>query len=417
MAFDPRMIPLEPPVASRRARGRGPSHHSQILPIVVWITCLVLAACAREADDWLTDLQGDDAFARAMAAAALGRSSPGDAERVIPALLQALADEDDEVRAWADTSLRALAPFSLAELAAQVARPGDGISGAHTNASFYLAEVGAAGVPFLMNALKDPTTADRWSVVMALVRVGADAVPALLDAAQTTDTVTLAFIIVVLEQTPGGADHVPRLVGELAGPRSASHAPARLADAFRLAGRHSPAIVRVLVDQSPQWKPQQREAVLPALVQGLLLRVARGDREVRVEAVGQLTRLGSDAVPPLIAALEHADAEIAAWARKALAMIGPKALRQLLSSLRPGHAFHLRTLETVASIMGPEAALPVLGEYLEFDDPVRLRNTLAAITGLGPAARPLLQRIVPLFEHADAATRDAARVTADRLRR
>jgi HEAT repeat protein len=125
-----------------------------ILAISSWI--LLGAAGAddsKSTDDWLRQLEREDAGARISAAGALGGLSKFEAKRIAPALLRALKKEEDK-------KVRKAVIASLGKLGSEA----------------------SAAVPDLMEALKDSETRD--AAVVALGEVGPEAkaaIPALAE--------------------------------------------------------------------------------------------------------------------------------------------------------------------------------------------------------------------------------------------
>src|SRR5262245_55813125 len=86
---------------------------SRLVRSALPLLLVLLAACARTADEWLADLAAPEPFTRVLAVTALAELGQQDA---LPHVLAALDDPSDEVRAAAGASLARLGPPAMATL-------------------------------------------------------------------------------------------------------------------------------------------------------------------------------------------------------------------------------------------------------------------------------------------------------------
>jgi HEAT repeat protein len=139
-----------------------------------------------------------------------------------------------------------------------------------------------------------------------------------------------------------------------------------------------PALIKALDDQDKQvWSnsvaaiaaigPDAKEAI-PALIEDLDARKGRGQRgfdknQALFRSAYALTRIGSEAIPPLIQALNGEEPSLRAGAAKALAGMGPAAkesIPALVSNLKHWDNDVQRETVDALALIGPEAKAPVI---------------------------------------------------------
>jgi HEAT repeat protein len=192
----------------------------------------------------LTELlvaKGADAKVRWKAADLLGQVG-ADASEAIPALLAALKDSDPHVRAVVAKSLGGVVPKESCGEAVEAlaAMLKDGSEPAAARAISRFGANGAAALPALLEAMKDPDSTVRWEAGRAVGKIGAaakSAVPALVE--QMKDEVSLV------------REHAAEALGDI-GPEAKDGVPALIAilkdpvarvrrDAARSLGQIGPA--------------------------------------------------------------------------------------------------------------------------------------------------------------------------------
>ena len=187
-----------------------------------------------------------------------------------------------------------------------------------------------------------------------------------------------------------------------------------------------PALIKALQDSDRQvWAfsiaaitamgPEAKEAI-PALLDGFDTRGARGGRERErrqgmVRSAYALTRIGPEAIPPLIQALSAEDNGLRAGAARALSGMGPLA-KEAIPALRAnlGHGELPVRMEAVnaLALIGPDAVGPV-GAALGADEPLQRGSAALTLAQLGPVAKnaePALLQM--LAKETDAGARAAA---------
>jgi HEAT repeat protein len=186
-----------------------------------------------------------------------------------------------------------------------------------------------------------------------------------------------------------------------------------------------PALIKALQDDDRQvWAfavaalaeigPEAREAI-PALIADLA-RQSRGGRDrdrrqIMVRSAYALSRIGTEAVPPLIAALESEDSGARAGAARALGGMGAQAVAAI-PALRAnfGHgdlSVRQEAIDALA-LIGAAAVAPV-SEALSWNEPLQRTSAALTLAQLGPLAKtsePALTQL--LAKETDAGVRGAA---------
>jgi HEAT repeat protein len=292
-----------------------------------------------------------------------------------------------------------------------------------------IGHVGKDAVPALINALKDQDANVRWSAAAALGKIGPaaeDAVPALSDALKdqngsvrssaaaalgtigpaAKDTV-LALNDAVNDKytnATGALDailrstSVPELVTFLRGREYAGcrHLRAEAAEALGRIGPAARAAVPALIDalkdpEEPERHRDPEPSDRPAPVERA---PARTVRDRAAEALGKIGPAAKDAVPALSRALNDPDKAVGTRAAEALGRIGPAAkaaVPALLTAFKDDkrRAVGDRAAEALGR-MGPAAktAVPVLSRAL--NDGSRRELAGRALVQIGQPAVPVL---------------------------
>jgi HEAT repeat protein len=363
--------------ASRALRelGEVAARHSEVIPAL------------------LEALKDEDDFVRRSAAAALGRLGEIAAQRadVIPALLGALRDEDPWVRASAAEALG-----RLGEAATQ--HPGV--------------------IPALLEALKDEDDFLRWSAAAALGRLGEiaaqhpEVIPALLEALRDEH------------------DFVRWNAAEALG---------RLGDAAAQRPGVIPALLEALRDESvfvrvpaagALCKLGETAAQCPEVIPALLELLRDEDDFVREWAADALGTLGETAaqrlIPALLEALKNEDHSVRWSAAEALGRLGeaaaqhPEVIPALLEARKDGYYIVRQGAAEALGRLGETAAqrlIPALLEALKDEDYIVRRFAFNALGKLGKTAAQRPEVIPALLEALKDKSDVVRRRAADALRR
>lgn len=378
--------------------------------------------------------------ARAWAANVLGEVR---SQRAFGALVRALGDPDDEVRAKAATALGRLgdrravgyllehlltdpAPFVRLRIASSLAQFG-----------------GPEVIDRLVGALGDPAWWVRLRSVEALEQIGSAAEAPLLVALDDADPEIRARAAVALERL-GVPDNAVRMLQEGERVAEGSELLARIAragarellaelllhrspevrkavvSAIQRAGRRDLGIELIRIaagDQEPELRALALQALrslrIPDALPAALAALTDADGRLRAAAIGLVGELGgADVLAHLRAQTLHPEAEVRAAAAEALGTLGaaeaePDLLR-LLGDAVPG----VRKAAAAAAVR-LRALGPALIELLADPDPDVRREAARAIAGLGD--RSVVPVLVRAFPQAGIEVREAIAVTLSRL--
>jgi HEAT repeat protein len=323
-------------------------------------------------------LKSGDAETRRRAAQSLGVRG----KRSAIASLQPLLDDPEwEVRQAAVESLGVVAdvtavPSLLAAVksADQVADP-DGAAAVRASTVEALGRIGSAGLPAVLEALKNRHARLRETAIGALGAIG-------------------------------GSESVSALAAMVDDDRSSVRQAAVSALARAAGPAAIPALRRVLGHKDPASRRTAAEALAnvgdAAAVDALRGALADGDRQVRDAAVRALTAIATpEAVAALVEGLHAGDREMKSAIAAGLASFdwAPRDAVQ-----RAVHAT-IRGRFDDAAAEGP-AAVPPLVAALADRDPDRRQGAVAALGRLGVAAAAV--PIAALFKDADPRVRDTA---------
>jgi len=190
-----------------------------------------------------------------------------------------------------------------------------------------------------------------------------------------------------------------------------------------------PALIKAIDDQDRQVTsnalealadlgPEAKEAI-PALIDAMDSRKVRGGRgqgrqQSAMRAAFALSRIGTEAIPPLLTALNGDDAMLRQGAAKALGGMGPaahEAVPALIANLtHPDGEVHQSAIEALVE-MGNDGIRPLI-EGLASQD-ARMREGCArALGGIGKAARDAGPKLVELAGSESDVTAKAAALGA-----
>ena len=103
-----------------------------------------------------------------------GTKPPLDTRAALPALIDALTDDDRDVRAWAAGAIWAMGPVAEPAIPELVKLLRDPYEGARNNACIALGRIGPAAreaLPVLRESLNDPSRDVRWFAAEAIQRI------------------------------------------------------------------------------------------------------------------------------------------------------------------------------------------------------------------------------------------------------
>jgi len=368
--------------------------------------------------------RGTDASDRTLIARALA-AFPGEAERMVSALMEALGDPSAEVRRAAIVSLGTFKENSAATVKALMrvlARDSDpNVREGAVRALATFGKEAAPAVPLLIAVIRkrSPGASLSWSAARALGAIGADAdgaIPVLSD--MLADRREAASLRVAGAEALGsmGRKAVPTLIRALA-LRDEEEYRAVL-DALRFAGKDAaPALPRLFEAlRSKDYSiGSAAEYVLESIgkpaVPGLLLALEASDEEVRERTAYALGTIGPDAkeaFPALVKIVQDRSApkRLGEYARRAIASIGSEAIPVLIAASRTDK--NGVSLDDLAKALGvynakPEDAVRTLVERLrspgltEYDKEANVRGLVWCRAGSPEAA----QELVKILEAAD----------------
>ena len=305
--------------------------------------------------------------------------------RLVPALLEALNAENEQVRRAATSTLLVMRSSHALALPPLKALVKEGDQKIAERAAVLLGRIGATAkdaLPELLARASQPGVAPSYGE--AVRQIGSAAVPQLLATVEKENVEAIDrehWAIRILSGIGGPA--VPRLAEAL----SDSRAPVRVASASALAGMGMQA--------------EPAEAALLA---------ATSDSDARVRATALSALIASRAslkqtMPRIEAALSDEHPEVRLTALKVVPELGPDARQlapRILEALRDKDA---RVRLAALAAVGPEAtqAVPVLVPQL--DDPDVQVAVIDALGRLAGAAEPAVPKLVDLLRGADKPTR------------
>ena len=284
---------------------------------------------------------------RRSAADSLGKI--GD-DRAVPALIQTLGDTDDDVRYH---STDALGKIKVAE-----------------------------AVPALIQTLMDTNDSVRQSAANSLGKIGVAAVPPLIETLKDTNDKLRYFAADILGEIRG-AQAVSALVRALKDVDP--DVRYRAADALGKIGEHKavPALVKALEDPNNSVRESAANALgkigdvraVPALLRNFknIDDADKGADDVRQSADNALSKIGVEAIPALIKALDDSDADVRYRVVCALGkMKDARVASVLIETLKDvDDGVRYRATEALGKI-GATMAVPALIETLEdMNDSVR----------------------------------------------
>ncbi len=294
---------------------------------------LCLSGCAKGTDAWLADLEGQEVFARLLAAAALGEAPPGEHRQAVSGLL-GLRFEDDPLRGRAMGSLRSLASRSPEVFIELLEVP------PYLNDSDVLLDalVGAGEpvVPALIRALQTGPINSRTALAVALGRLGHMSHPAVVEWIEQGSVAELEVAIAGVNAAGRGRaarNLALRLVTRLQdGTHDAGAQREAVLSAVENVTRDSKLAAQGLISALVSVSDVDRDALTAAVFSGLLEGLRRGTHEFS-DARLLVDALEARAIPHLVSVLERDNEKtLKQWAASALGGLGRAALQPVLQS-------------------------------------------------------------------------------------
>jgi HEAT repeat protein len=343
-----------------------------------------LGPATKRAVPTLVELFRADGTVRSGAALALAKLAETNSALVTPAVTVALRDTDASTRLGAIATVNAMGSDGASFAPILIERLADTQAEVQQAARDSLVRLGALALPALRAGLTTPATAP--GVVTVLARMGAPAVPALIDAMGSDGTAlrqsaaaavgeigppaaaaTAALIKALHDADPGVRVAAARALGAV-GTNDAATALVAMIDA------PVPDVQRTVIESLRRMGP----AAVPALLEGLNTANAVGALDVMVT-------IGRPAVSEIALGLRHRDVPVRVGAADALGRLGHAAidampfLVQTLSDPAPEvRAAGARAL----GLMAPDSASAVPGLVVLLKDKAKLVR-LAAVVALG----------------------------------
>lgn len=361
-------------------------------------------------------LTDDDVDTRRTAALYLGSLDTAARPGVVPDLIKALKDSDDEVRLTATRRLGwSRAGEAVPALANALADANRDIRYAAAEALSQIGPKAVAAAPALVSAMPDKDNEVRNLIRHALFQIGPRAVPALVPALAHEKVEVRRWVVEILGQYEAGAkEAVPALVNALMNPDSQIQVYASAA-LVKIGPDATPALVAALAHENPSV----RKLVIGALNRDFAVEVslalvgALADVDVEVRRAAAKTLIPeemggwpvyptmgvpakrakalADVTPMLVKALADTDAEVRGSVAAALWQCGPKAevvVPALTKLLTDSEVVVQEQAAKALGWVGPAAA-PVLIQALA-DPKTRVRPAMVdALWTIGPAAKEI----------------------------
>ena len=353
---------------------------------------------------------------RREAAYTLDRMGAG-AKDAVPALIGALDDSDKQVWSFAISALANIGPEAKAAVPALIEGFGSRRRGrdrdrrqVQTRAAFALSRIGAAAIPALIEALKTDDDGLRAGAAKALAGMGAEAgaaIPALIANLKGDDEVRREVV-----EALGAIGAVKPLAEALQSADSRTGAALALAIAGSSAKEAAPAILDLLKKETdvptriallsalPKIGADPQQAV-PLLVDG----VKDENEQVRHAAVNALVPMRAVALPALTALLKDDNAAVRQRAGRALGRMGPDAapaVPALIDAARKSPSDS--AIANALAEIGP-AALPAVLAALREASAADADRLLGLLRGFGAPAVPVL---IEALKHPTGPVRAAA---------
>jgi HEAT repeat protein len=323
----------------------------------------------------VTKVQDTDSEVRALVIVALGRNASRMPEKVLPALIGALADSSPAVQMEAIAVLHGMGP------GAKKASP--------------------ALRAVLSRSPRESTADIRTSAASAIMAIHPDndfVIPVLLKMLKEPDARTRRLTALTLSAV---SDHM-----------------ARISTFVSLLGDQDPSVRLTAAYLLGRIGPKAKEAVPP------LARALRDpDSEVQrsaAQALGEIGAKAKVAASSLGATLTGPDVDLKVVALQALALIGPEAkeaVPQVLLALKDADPkVRIHAAQAVGKVGAPFTAVPVVIQSLKDTEP---KVRVAIVESLGTMAvneKRILPILTKLLDHEDDDIRDATKHYLDRLR-
>jgi HEAT repeat protein len=319
-------------------------------------------------------------------------------DELVPLLVTALSDDDENVRSRAAWSLGQLGQASPKVLDALIAALGDDDDNVCDKAAWSLGQLGQASskvLDALIAALGDDDGNMRFSAAWCLGQLG-QASSKVLDA-----------LIVALGANDGNVRYIAAVsLGQL------GQALPQVLDALIAALGDDDASVRA----SAGWSLGQLGQASPQALDALIAALSADDASVRDSAawsIGQLGQVSPQALEALIAALGDDDASVrssAAWNLGHLGQASPQVVEALLAALSADD-WNLRYSAAVSLVQLGQAspqALDALIDALSADDGNMRSSAAWSLGQLGQTSPRALEALIDALSDDDASVRSRA---------
>ncbi len=340
---------------------------------------------------------------RSTAAWALGKL--GD-ERAVYSLVKLLGDDDARVRQEAETALGAIGEAARRPLVGALGDRSDRVS---ARAARALGRIGPSAIPALIRALDDERDETRQGAVEALVEIGAEAVDALVAALEVDSVRVRCGVLTALGQI-GDRESLEHIIATLGDPEGVVRDEAAQT-LMRIGAGAVPPLVEALIADS-RWVSGGAADLLTELgdpaIDGLFEALGGERRAIRWAAAKVLVEIGADN-PTIVTRLKdvmwEGSSEVRQAAVRALSQIGNDAAIDVLAGAVESQETALRREAADALIaLGTEGVVQRLREaFRRGVEPQRIVRILSRIEAR--FARDFLQE---LLHDEDRATRNLA---------
>jgi HEAT repeat protein len=349
----------------------------------------------REIPGLIRDLNDPDVRVRVSAAEELGRFGTA-AKIALPAFMAALKDSDPEMRLWAVLSLNGIGTEAKVALPAFVGALSDSDAHVRSMAARALGSLGTPAVTVLIAALNDPDKEVMSEAAGALAHIGPaakEAVPALITAMKGPIAQSAAAALGRIG--PAAKEAVPALILALKDTdREVRRAAATALGGIGPAAKEAvPALIRAMsdLDAPTSFDPQDD--------------YKNENLDLRSRANRALVKIGTDAIPLLIAALRDPAEVVQSGAARALKRIGPPAKdakTALLAAMKdPSGSVRARAV-TLLGEFGPTASeVPALIEAMKDQEKEVRRPTAIALSMIGPEAKEAVPVLIKALKDPD----------------
>lgn len=380
---------------------------------VVTLCALILATpgeatwAAPQIDQWIADLQGSDATARAIAADELADSGPQAAAAVGP-LIASLSSPDEDFRIRVVRALTAIQSDRPATSAALAKLLADKSPAVRAHAAYGLGRIGTADEATLQqitSLLTDPSPDVRRASIGAMRRLSPKPNAMIPLVVKVLEDAEPSVVLPALHSlAEAGKDVVPALIEAMRKPKARYWSCLVLAEIGPEAAAAVPALTEALKDEDPGCRLQAAVALgeigpaAKAAVPALIAALEEKERSVNYGAAFALGRIGDpQAAAALAKAGEIDDPFLKMVSTWASAKINPQdaaqaaaAVKVLVAGLASEQGFIRQAAARGLFELNapPDVVRPELLAALQGADPKVVRHLVDAFALLGAKAVP-----------------------------